>query len=319
MEKRSLVLGALAVAAAATLAGSRRILRQWAENPDPLEGRPVRFPVGDRRVVTLADGAQIATTTVGSGPAIVCVHGLTASHHDWGPIAPALLEQGFQLIAVDQRGHGESSEGSAGFGSAQLGRDLRDVLSSLDVHAIALMGHSMGGMAAMAYAVDSPDEFDRRVSSLILVGTAASLVVPGSRVGFRLTGIQIPAWLKPSNRRLRLGAGLSVFGRRPSLHMVDEAIASATQLPEDVRALATSALGTHNVLDRLDGVTKDALVIGGTRDLLIRTSQVRDLARALPRAELHLLDGAGHMLIWERHEEIATLVTSFLSSIASRR
>ena len=317
MNKRSLLLGAATAAIGLSVTASRQLVKRWSKNPDPLEGAPVEFPDGLVRVVTLPDGAEISTSTVGSGPIIVCVHGLTSSRNDWGPMAPALLDAGYQLVAVDQRGHGDSTAGTAGFGSAQLGNDLGQVLDQLDLHAVTLMGHSMGGMASMAYAVDSPEQFSRRVDSLVLIGTAASLVVPGSAFAFKLSGIAIPDRLKPANRRLRVGAGLSVFGKDPSLHMIDQAILSASALPEEVRSIATSALGAHNLLDRMHTVRSPALVIGGTRDRLIRPSQVRELADALANAQLRMLPGAGHMLIWERHRGIAELVTDFLAELPS--
>jgi pimeloyl-ACP methyl ester carboxylesterase len=308
-------IGATAVVAAA--AARRRLLSRWGRNPDPLNGQPVEFPEGLHRTVRLPDGAEISTVTVGEGPTIVCVHGLTGSRHDWGPMAPALLEAGYQLVAVEQRGHGGSSPGTAGYGSAQLGFDLGYVLEELDIHAAALMGHSMGGMASMAFAVDQPEVLRARVSSLVLIATAASLVIRGSALGFRLSGLPIPERLRPSDKRLRISAGLIAFGERPSLHMIDSAIGSSRRLPEEVRAGATSALATHDILDRLGTVDVPTLVIGASHDRLIWPPWVRELANAIPGAELYMLEGAGHMVIWERHDEVVDLVAGFLHRSAA--
>ncbi|NNF53228.1 MAG: alpha/beta hydrolase [Acidimicrobiales bacterium] len=305
-------LGVVAAVSVAAVIAGRVLTSRWARNPDPLEGQAVAFPPADERRVELPDGATIATFTLGEGPTIVCVHGLTGSHNDWGPMIPGLVAAGYRIVAIDQRGHGDSTSGTAGYGSAQLGRDLHDVVEELDIVAIAMMGHSMGGMAAMAYAVDHVVDFNKRVGSLILLGTAASLKMRGSAAAFRASRTQIPGWLKPSNRRLRIGAGLSVFGASPSLHMIDQAIVSASRLPESVRAAATFALGDHHVLDRLEQVRCPALVVGGMRDRLIRPWQVRQLAEAIPNAELRMLPKAGHMLIWERHAELVAEVTAFL-------
>ena len=302
---------AATVLASAAIA-ARRLLARWGSNPDPLDGQPVVFPDGRHQVVVLPDGARIATVTVGEGPTIVCVHGLTSSRRDWGPMAPALLEAGFQLIAVDQRGHGDSTVGSAGFGSTQLGSDLAHVLEELDVHAAALMGHSMGGMAAMALAVDHPEIFRNRIDRLILIATAATTkFFSGSSLGLRLGGIRIPERPRPANKRLRLGAGV-VFGDAPSLHMIDEAILSATRVSEDVRVSATLALRDHDVLDRLGAVDRPTLIIGGMKDRLIRPAHLLKLARAIPGSELHMLEGAGHMIIWERHSQLTDLVINFV-------
>lgn len=290
----------------------QRLISKWRINPDPLDGKPAEFPSGIVRPVTLPDGAVINTVTVGEGPTIVCVHGLTTNRNDWGPMAPALLDAGFTLLAVEQRGHGESTEGTAGYGSKQLGDDLAVVLETLDVEAIAVMGHSMGGMAAMAYAVDHPDAFHRRVASLILLATAASMRTGRHAIALRLGGLVIPEALQPPESRLRVATGLMAFGARPSLHMIDQIIGHFRTCPDDVRAKATAALADHHVEDQLASVHVPALVVGASRDQMIRPFQVEQLAEALANSRLEMLPSAGHMVIWERHEQLTTMIIDWL-------
>ena len=248
----------LGLLAAGGLAG-RAIVRSWRDNPDPLDGQPVRFPDSERRTVRLPDGAEIMTAAIGEGPTIVLVHGLTASKNDWGPIAPTLVAAGHRVVAIDQRGHGESTPGTAGYGSTQLAADLAHVLDELDIQAAALVGHSMGGMTAMAYAVQHPTSFGARVERLVLVATAASLETARHQFGLSLGGVHIPQTLVPADERLRVGAGLGVFGRAPSLHMVDEVIDMFRACPEPVRAAATVALKEHDVVDQLPSITAPTL------------------------------------------------------------
>lgn len=316
--KKRFALGGIGIGlvAAGGVAGAR-LVSQWKKNPDPLEGRPVRFPEGTVRPVALPDGAVINTVTVGEGPTIVVVHGLTASRHDWGPMTPALVEAGYQVVAVDQRGHGGSTAGTAGYGSTQLAADLAVVFEELDLHAVALMGHSMGGMTAMTLAVDHQELFAARVRSLVLIATAGSLDTLRHQLAMPLGGISIPDALMPDPSRMRLGAGLGVFGKRPSIHMVDEAIWSFEQCPEEVRTEATVALAEHDVADRLQHIEVPTLVIGAGRDQLIRPAQVRALVEAVEGARLEMFPDAGHMVIWERHREIAQLVLETLSSLQS--
>lgn len=312
MVQKRVALPAVGVGAA--LAGGltgNRIVARWRRNPDPLRGRAVHFPDGDHRFVTMPDGANISTMSTGHGPTIVCVHGLTANRHDWGPIAPALLDAGYRVVAIEQRGHGDSTAGTAGYGSAQLGRDLAVVFEELDIEAAAVVGHSMGAMAIMAFAADNPSAFAQRVDAMVLIATSASLQTRRHGVALRAGGIAIPEALVPESERLRLAAGLGVFGAAPSLHMVDEVIRQFEMCPEDVRTEATAALTEHDVRGRLRGAIP-ALVIGGSRDLLISSTQVSALAEELSNAELHLLEGAGHMVIWERHEHISELILQML-------
>lgn len=308
-----------ALAAGALLAGGlagHRLVQTWRENPDPLDGRPVAFPDGQRRSVTLSDGALINTVTIGEGPTIVCVHGLTSSHDDWGPMAPGLLAAGYQLVAIDQRGHGDSTPGAATYGSVQLAADLSVVFETLDLRAAALIGHSMGGMASMAYAIDHASSFHERVDSLVLIATAASLKTVRHTLGLNLGAWAIPAALDPADERLRLITGLTAFGAAPSLHMVDEAITSFRRCTDDVRSAATGGLRDHHVLERLGEIDVPTLVVGGTRDQLIRPSQVEALAAGITGSTLHMLDRAGHMLIWERHDRLVELITQHLARVS---
>lgn len=308
------------IGAAALIAGgvaAKRLIAQWSNNPDPLGGRPLAFPPGEVRRVDLPDGASINTVLAGSGPTIVCVHGLTSNHLDWAPLAPQLIDAGYSVLAIEQRGHGGSTAGTRGYGSSQLGDDLAIVFEDLDVHAVALMGHSMGGMAAMSYAVSHPKAFQGRVENLILVATAGSLRTVRHTLGLLAGGLPIPDVLRPPDDRMRVSAGLGAFGSRPSLHMVDQAIAQFNRIEEPVRTAATAALREHDVRGELHRISVPTLVVGGTRDQLIRPNQVEDLAEAIPGSRLQMYEGAGHMVIWERHREMAALLTDWLGQPTS--
>ncbi len=313
MVHKKFVVPALgAVALVAGGAAASRLIRQWAKNPDPLKGKSLSFPDGEHRSVDLPDGATINTILAGEGPTIVVVHGLTSNHLDWGPMAPLLIDAGFSVLAIEQRGHGQSTAGTAGFGSAQLGDDLAVVFEALDIKAAALMGHSMGGMASMSYAVHHGAAFYERVERLVLVATAGSLRTARHTVGLAVGGLTIPDLLRPPDDRLRVGTGLGAFGARPSLNMVDQAIAQFARCDENVRVLATAALRAHDVVDHLYTISVPTLVIGGTRDQLIRPYQVERLAEGIPGSQLEMFPGAGHMVIWERHVEMATRIVDWM-------
>ena len=321
MMKKSLL--ALPGAGIATLlaggfAGKRKIA-EWAENPDPLNGAPVQFPDAERRTVPLGDGTEIAVWIVGAGPTIVLVHGLTASHHDWGPIAPLLVDAGYRVVAIDQRGHGESTAGTAGYGSAQLGTDLADVFNALDLHVLALVGHSMGAMASMGFAAGHPKLFNERVSSFVSVTSSGATDAVRQSLGLRLGAIKLPERLTQIQaERLRLLTGLSVFGKDPSLHMIDEAIAAVRKCPEDVRAPATLALKEHDVLEALQQMKVPALIIGAGRDQLVRPEQIVDLHAAIPNSEMHMYPDAGHMVLWEEYEDVAERIVQFVQSVGQQ-
>ena len=317
MEKKTIAVPAAGILSlAGGLVAGRRLVDQWRKNPGPLGGHPVRFPESATEVVVLADGAEIATYRIGSGPTVVVVHGLTASHHDWGPIAAHLVEAGFEVLAIDQRGHGNSTSGRAGFGSRQLGNDLSQVFETLDIQAVCLAGHSMGAMAAMGFAAVETRRFNERVQSFVSVASTGATDTALQAAALRLGGIKIPKRLSQiAANRLRVIAGLSVFGKSPSLNMIDEAIASFRKCPEPVRGAATKALADHDVLKELATLEAPSLVIGAGRDRLIDIDQVQELFQTLPNSRLTVYPDAGHMVIWERHVEVAAEIVEFVHSM----
>jgi pimeloyl-ACP methyl ester carboxylesterase len=101
-----------------------------------------------------------------------------------------------RVLALDQRGHGRSRAGSAGYGLDPLADDLADVLRSLDLRDVVLVGHSMGGMTIMRFARRHADLLSERVAGLALVSTSADPVLGlGTAGSLRrvAAALQIPA------------------------------------------------------------------------------------------------------------------------------
>ena len=90
-----------------------------------------------------------------SGQPIVLVHGLASTCHIWDLVAP-LLKQRFAVVALDQRGHGESSKPDSGYDFATVAADLGRFTQALGIHKPLLVGHSWGGNVAVDYAVTHP-------------------------------------------------------------------------------------------------------------------------------------------------------------------
>jgi pimeloyl-ACP methyl ester carboxylesterase len=125
--------------------------------------------------VTTDDGVLLSGEQAGSGPAVVLLHGLTATRR-YVVMGSRLLERsGLRVIAYDARGHGRSAAAPEhdAYGYARLACDLRDVLDALEVQRAILAGASMGAHTALAFALAHPE----RVAGLGVVTPAFD---PGS-------------------------------------------------------------------------------------------------------------------------------------------
>lgn len=100
----------------------------------------------------------------GTGPAIVCIHGLTANHVCWLSMADILAPK-HRLIGYDLRGRGDSDKPATGYSLDQHGLDLLALLDHFGLKKAILMGHSLGAHIALKFAVAHP----QRVSKLVLV------------------------------------------------------------------------------------------------------------------------------------------------------
>jgi pimeloyl-ACP methyl ester carboxylesterase len=136
---------------------------------EPLEPRPFEVE---------SSGARLVGEEVGEGPAVVVLHGITATRRYVLHGSVALARKGYRLISYDARGHGESSSApeGEGYGYEQLTADLRAVLAERCPNdRPVLCGHSMGCHTAAAHALDHAPE----IAALVPIGPV-TIGIPAS-------------------------------------------------------------------------------------------------------------------------------------------
>jgi len=92
----------------------------------------------------------------GSGQPMVLLHGLASSCHIWDMVAP-ILAKDYAVIALDQRGHGESAKPTEGYDFASVTQDVLGVIDYLEGPPPIVVGHSWGGSVALELAVRAPE------------------------------------------------------------------------------------------------------------------------------------------------------------------
>ena len=91
----------------------------------------------------------------GCGQHVVLLHGLASTRHIWDLVAP-ILAADFSVVAVDQRGHGESDKPDEGYDFATVSGDLHGFVEALGLEHPVVVGHSWGGNVALEYGVAHP-------------------------------------------------------------------------------------------------------------------------------------------------------------------
>ncbi len=314
-------VGAAAAAGATAVAAERAAVRRLRLRPDPDAGSDLLLHPDEEAMVPGHDGARIHVVARGRGPTIVLSHGVSLGVRTWVKQFGELPGRGYRVVAFDQRGHGPSTEGSDGFSIAAQGHDVAAVLDAMGVRDGILVGHSMGGVGAMAYVTGRRDHARSHLRGLVLLSTIArspGVAVAGSewlaRVADRTPDL---AWfLKPPGLGLLITAVGFGPGAAPShLELTRSMIAACPAATS--RACALALVGI-DLREELAGVDLPTVVVGGTADVMTPPGAARELAAAIPGARLEIMEGGGHMLMLERATAIDDLLDGFARELGLR-
>ena len=134
-------------------------------------------------VITKINGGDIQLHVLqeGQGLSVVFIHGWAASHRFWKYQIPHFKLK-YQVTAYDLRGHGESDKPSTGYTVNDHVNDLELLLEDLRIENAVLIGHSLGGMIALEYALKAP----HNLRGLVLVGASAR-PAPSRKRSFQFT------------------------------------------------------------------------------------------------------------------------------------
>ncbi|MCU1582011.1 MAG: alpha/beta hydrolase [Microbacteriaceae bacterium] len=124
--------------------------------------------------ITTSDGTEIYYTEQGTGQPVLLSHGWPLSSDAWQIELKLLADAGYRAIAHDRRGHGRSSHTYVGNDMDTYARDLSDLVESLDLKDLVLVGHSTGGGEVVRYAAQHGGG---RVSKIFTVGAVPPIMV----------------------------------------------------------------------------------------------------------------------------------------------
>ena len=322
--------GAAGIAAVGSAAGitAARSLRRRVTEDDPHRDEDFELLDVDRStVVTTPDGVPLAVREVGPQDApltVVFAHGFSLRMGSFHFQRARLSEQwGAQvrMVFYDQRGHGQSGEASPDtYTVEQLGQDLESVLAVMAPRGpVVLVGHSMGGMTVLSHARQYPQRYPTRIVGAAIIASAAE-GVSRSPLGEilknpALEAVQFTARYAPKTVHRFRGAARSVIGPilraasfgdekiSPSVVAFSERMMHDTPIATLVEFL--HALEVHDETAGLVTLRKvPTLIACGDRDLLTPAEYSREMAAALPRSELVIVGGAGHLVQLEQPEII---------------
>ena len=223
------------------------------------------------------------------------------------------LSQEYRLLQYDCRGQGQSDHPPGPYSMEGHADDLAGLLKVLGVEQAHIAGISYGGEVAQAFVLSYP----KMVESLILIDTV-------SEIGPELELIA-HSWMDA----LRTNDPLVFFNTTVPWNFSPGFIAANQPLMEDAKeryalldftavyALIESVLKV-DFTERLGEINAPTCIIVGERDLIKGPAYAEILQSGIPHAEMHIVEGSGHVICWEAPQVLNALILDFLSRAASK-
>ena len=241
-------------------------------------------------------------------PCVVFIHGAEHDHSVWVLQSRYLAHHGYGVLALDLPGHGRS-EGQALASVEAIADWIPALLDAAGVTQAALVGHSMGSLAALDCAGRHPE----RVSRIALIGSAFPMrvspeLLEATRDDEPRAQDMVNIWSHssyahyPSNP----GPGFWVIGENSRLMQRQK----PGVMHVDFAACNAYAAG----LERAAQVKCPALFILGRRDVMTPARSGRELARAISGSRVVEVAGSGHALMAEKPDEVLDALIGFLAS-----
>ena len=243
---------------------------------------------------------QVTLDGPDTAPPLLIAHGLFGSARNWGVLAKRLSDRS-RVVAVDMRNHGESPWHDS-HSYADMAGDLAAIADGWDV-----LGHSMGGKAAMVLALSAPEKVRR-----LIVGDIAPVTYGHSQMG----PIEAMQRVDLSSVTSRADARAQLSGLDPG---VDDFLLQSLDMKDrrwrlNLDALAAEMpqiIGFPEIDGRFDG---PALFLSGETSDYVRPEH-RDRIKALfPNAVFARIPGAGHWLHAEKPRETEAAIRAFLDA-----
>jgi pimeloyl-ACP methyl ester carboxylesterase len=264
-------------------------------------------------------GVELDHHRGGAGDPLVLIHGIGHTWRGWKPMLP-LLEEHFDVLAVDLPGHGYSPPLPAGAESSPetLADAVERAIDAAGFGGVHLAGSSLGGWISL--------ELARRGRAETVTAISPAGLAWGREASLGAAILRAERWLArtapPPEALLRTPVGRTLLAgptfARPWRIDPDDLI-------EQIRLFA-KAPGFEPTLERtlgvqirgLGAIRCPVLILWGTRDVILLPRQGRRFERLIPRAELRYLKGLGHTPMSDDPELLAGAITDFARRPATR-
>ncbi len=236
----------------------------------------------------------------GEGDPIIFSHGWMCDCSVWNSQIEFFSKK-YKVITYDQRGHGRSDKPEGNYSIQTLSNDMHSLIQKLNLEKVTLVGHSMGGMAALVFALDHPD----KISKLVLVGTSAKMTFSG----------RIQLWIMMhifSYESFTRGM-IDIWHYEPSEQVKKEALERAMKTPKFAAYECSSEFMTnYNITGRVSKIKVPTLIIVGDKDNATPVEMSKYLNKEIEGSKLKIIPDSKHMVMIDKFKEFNETLEEFI-------
>ncbi len=245
---------------------------------------------------------------------IVLVHGSRLHAHVWNDFSSRFKDR-FHIVAVDQRGHGDSGWCTRGrYDLEDFYEDLRAVIAARGLTRFTLIGHSLGGRVSMLYAARHHAQLERLVLVDITPGRPFA-ATPGADLS-RITETPGPRDFESEAEAIAyLGKLLS----RAPAHVIEDSVRFGMRQTASGRytwkydpALLQRAPATIDLWSMVQSIPTPTLLQYGSHSKVVSAELAEKLGQTMPQCTIERIEKAGHALFTDQPDAFAASVGRFL-------
>ncbi|MGI9412728.1 MAG: alpha/beta fold hydrolase [Hyphomicrobiales bacterium] len=244
----------------------------------------------------------------GEGETVTLIHGVGADLESWDGVVAA-LGGGYRILRYDLRGHGASEKVPGPYSLDDFVDDLVELLDRLDIRTTHLVGFSLGGLIAQAFALAHP----HRLKRLVLVSTVAGRT-PEERDKVEARARQLAEQGAPSHVEASLSRWFTDGFLEANRDVVQKRLERSLTNDPHCYAAAYRVLAESDLAGRLHEIAAPALVMTGEHDIGSTARMARLIAGRIPGAKLRILPRLKHSVLLEAPDKVAGHIRTFLEN-----
>jgi pimeloyl-ACP methyl ester carboxylesterase len=279
--------------------------------PYPVKFMPLTLYTHDVRMAFM----DVPAAGAANGKSVVLLHGMNFYGEYWTNTIDVLRKEGFRVVVPDQVGFGRSTKAVIPYNLSDMAANTRKLLETLGLQRAIIVGHSMGGMVATRFALLYPDAVEKLVLYNQIGVSDARLERPPASVDATYKNLlnqtydavyqglarYFPSGMKPEYEKyVKIQYGWSLSGNWPQAAMV--------------RALAQQMVYEDPVVYDWAHIKAPTMEIGGEKDGASPdwAERAKYICQTIPKCELQLFQGVGHVPHFEAPELFHKTLLKFL-------